>query len=340
MINYDIQLKAAAVQFEPVWFNAHETITKMIGFIEEAASKGAKLIGFPECAVPGYFFNVWTESPLESHAKYDVLLTQNSLELGDPEMKRLMKAALDNKIYVVTGYVERDGGSKYMSNIIISDEGKLLMNRRKLKPTDAERIFCGEGTGADLKVVETPIGILGTTDCFEHTQPLITYAMNSLHEQIHVASWPGCRNNMPAFIYNCFESSKWFTRVYAMQTQTYTLVSSVILGQSGMDFFGGNLGKTFELGGGEAQIISPFGDYLCDPLPEDEEGIVYADLDLNNIFAAKAYLDPVGQYSRPDIFCLHINKNPNPMTKVTNECESTEKIDEVNREFEEESVTE
>lgn len=332
MINYDIQLKVAAVQFEPIWFNAHETVSKMIDFIAEAASKGAKLIGFPECAVPGYFFNVWTESPLSSHEKYDILLANNCMELGDPEMKRLMRAAADNNIYVVTGYVERDGGSKYMSNIVIDDSGKLLMNRRKLKPTDAERIFCGEGSGADIKVVETPIGIIGTTNCFEHTQPLITYAMGSLNEQIHVASWPGCGNDIN-FLYNCYESSKWFTRVYAMQTQSFTIASSIILGDAGMEFFGEEVAKNFAKGGGLAQVINPFGDYLCEPLPETEEGIVYADIDLNMILPAKAYLDPYGQYSRPDVFCLHINKNPNPKTKVINEADYTENIDKINEEF-------
>ena len=336
MINYDIQLKVAAVQFEPVWFNAHETVTKMIKMIEEASANGAKLIGFPECSVPGYFFNVWTEAPLVSHAKYDVLLTQNCLELGDSEMKRLMKAALDNNIYVVTGYVEREGGSKYMSNVIIDDSGKLILSRRKLKPTDAERIFCGEGSGDDLKVVETPIGILGTTNCFEHTQPLITYAMNSLHEQIHIASWPGCKNNLPAFIYNCYEASKSFTQVYAMQTQTYTIMSSIILGDKGFEFFGDHLDEYFIKGGGEAQIYSPFGDLLCEPLPDDQEGIVYADIDLNNIFTAKSYLDPAGQYSRPDVFCLNINKNPNPHTVVTNESKNMDKLDVINKAFAEE----
>lgn len=59
----------------------------------------------------------------------------------------------------------------------------------------------------------------------------------------------------------------------------------------------------------------------CKHLPEDEEGIIYADIDLNNILRTKAMLDLVGHYSRPDIFCLHINKSHNPFTKVTNKPE-------------------
>ena len=37
----------------------------------------------------------------------------NSLELDGPEMKRIMRAAKENNINIVTGYVERRGASRY-----------------------------------------------------------------------------------------------------------------------------------------------------------------------------------------------------------------------------------
>jgi nitrilase len=40
---------------------------------------------------------------------------------------------------------------------------------------------------------------------------------------------------------------------------------------------------------------------LAGPL-EAEEGILYADIDLDQIIAAKRMFDAVGHYSRPDIF--------------------------------------
>lgn len=337
MINYDIQLKVASTQMEPVWYDAHATVTKMINFIKEAADNKAKLIAFGECLVPGYFYHIWTERPFDGIVKYDLKLMQNSLELDGPEMRRLMRAARDNNIYVVAGYVERCGGSRYMSGVIISDEGKILLNRRKLKPTHAERTVCGEGTGADIKVVKTPLGIIGTTECWEHTQPLITYAMNSLNEQIHISSWPGNKWNTPNFLSGGNQSCLAFSRVYAMQTQTYTLVASGLIGPAAVEFFAGNDEEkkaTLGYGGGIAQIIDPEGNDLCKPLPEDQDGIVYADIDLNNILGVKALLDPVGHYSRPDIFCLNINKDPKPMTKVFNESSNNAQVDAVNADFE------
>ena len=340
MINYDIKTKVAATQFEPVWYNAHETVTKMIQWIGEAADNGAKLIGFAECAIPGYAFNIWGKAPMEVHTQ-DILLSQNSLEIDGPEMQRLMMACRENNIYLVTGFVERDGGSRYISQVIINDEGKIILTRRKLKPTDCERYVYGDGSGADLKVVETPLGIIGACNCFEHIQPLITYAMASMHEQIHVASWPGVEGDYPYYLYTTYGPAKDLSRVYAMQTQTFTMTCSAVYGQNARDFFyKGTEKDLFKIGGGIAQVISPLGDYLCEPLPSDQEGIVYADIDLNMILAAKAFVDPVGQYSRPDILSLNINKSSLPKTQVTNEDDVDhslmEKIERANRMLEQE----
>ena len=52
---------------------------------------------------------------------------------------------------------------------------------------------------------------------------------------------------------------------------------------------------------GNSCIIAPNGQLLAGPL-EAEEGILYADIDLEQITAAKRMFDAVGHYSRPDVF--------------------------------------
>jgi aliphatic nitrilase len=49
---------------------------------------------------------------------------------------------------------------------------------------------------------------------------------------------------------------------------------------------------------------------MHEPIPETQEGIVYADLDLGMISLAKAAADPAGHYARPDVTRLLLNKTP------------------------------
>ena len=62
--------------------------------------------------------------------------------------------------------------------------------------------------------------------------------------------------------------------------------------------------RTGKPGGGFSMIFGPDGRPLCEPIPEDQEGILYADVDLSLIALAKAAADPVGHYSRPDVVRL------------------------------------
>ena len=52
---------------------------------------------------------------------------------------------------------------------------------------------------------------------------------------------------------------------------------------------------------GNSCIIDPKGQIIAGPL-EAEEGILYADIDLNTITEAKRMFDVVGHYTRPDVF--------------------------------------
>ena len=57
-------------------------------------------------------------------------------------------------------------------------------------------------------------------------------------------------------------------------------------------------------GGGSSAVYGPDGRQLSEDIDSTEEGIIYADLDLDAILDAKSFLDVVGHYSRPDLFWL------------------------------------
>jgi aliphatic nitrilase len=55
-------------------------------------------------------------------------------------------------------------------------------------------------------------------------------------------------------------------------------------------------------------IYGPDGAPIGDRLAPDQEGLIYADVDLGMISVAKAAADPAGHYARPDVTRLLLNK--------------------------------
>ena len=64
---------------------------------------------------------------------------------------------------------------------------------------------------------------------------------------------------------------------------------------------------------GNSTIVGPNGEILAGPLI-GEEGIVYAEIDATRARATRFKFDPVGHYSRPDVFQLTVDTKPNPAT--------------------------
>jgi predicted amidohydrolase len=67
---------------------------------------------------------------------------KNSLSYDSQEIRRIQTAAEEGGIAVVLGFSENDGGSLYISQCVMDASGKIVMKRRKLKPTHMERTYC------------------------------------------------------------------------------------------------------------------------------------------------------------------------------------------------------
>ena len=61
---------------------------------------------------------------------------------------------------------------------------------------------------------------------------------------------------------------------------------------------------------GNSAIISPNGQILAGPL-EAEEGIIYTEIDIQQIIKSKRMFDAVGHYARPDVFSFNVNSTLN-----------------------------
>jgi nitrilase len=315
-------IKAACVQAAPVFLDLQATLDKTEALVREAAGKGAKLVAFPEIWLPGYPWWIWLGAPIEGMG-FVPRYHANSIALESLEMARLLQIAADSAVTLVTGFSERDGGSLYMSQAIIGPEGNLLLVRRKLKPTHVERAVFGEGDGSGLTVVDAPFGRLGALNCWEHLQPLVKMALYAQGEEVHVASWPSfCLYRDVAYAFGP-EVNNGASMLYAVEGGCYVLASSALVSQQMIDMLCDRPEKakllsphTGKPGGGFSMIYGPDGRPLCSPLPEDQEGILYADLDSAHIAIAKSAADPVGHYSRPDVVRLVVDKTRRKVMSV------------------------
>jgi len=303
--------KVAAVQAAPVIMDLDGCLEKAGKLAAEAKSEGCDVIVFGEAWFPGYPFQIWLGAPAW-FLQYTVPYMDNSIEVGSPAFETLCGIARENRIMISAGFSERDGGSLYLSQVLIDKDGDVLTTRRKLKPTHVERAIFGEGYGQDLEVTETSIGNVGQLCCWEHLQPLSRYSLYSQNEQIHFAAWPSFvvyRDN--AFALG-IEVNMAVTRTYAVEGQCFVVAATSVMDQETLDFFkvGTEMPPFLNLGGGSSMIFGPDGRELAEYLPETEEGLVIAELDMDAIKMAKAIADPAGHYSKPESTRLLLNKTP------------------------------
>jgi nitrilase len=63
---------------------------------------------------------------------------------------------------------------------------------------------------------------------------------------------------------------------------------------------------------------------LTEALETTEEGIIYADLDVSEIVKCKAFADPIGHYSRPDLVWLCVDTREKKRVEVQGDLVSPE----------------
>jgi aliphatic nitrilase len=301
------KFKAAVIQAAPVYMDLDASIDKAITLIERAAKEGAKIVAFSETWFPGYPWWIWL-SPTAHNVQHFQRYHENSLVVGSEQFQRLADAARDNCIFISAGASERDHGSLYMAQFLFSDQGELIQARRKLKPTHVERSVFGDSDGSSFGVFDTDLGRIGQLCCWEHLQPLSKYAMFSMHEQVHIAAWPSFSTYPQAYSLGA-EANMAASSVYALEGGCFVLAPTSVVDQDMYDMLVDNetQAELISVGGGSAQIFGPDGQAMCEQLPEDEEGILFAEIDLGAIAVAKSFTDPVGHYARPDVLRLLIN---------------------------------
>jgi nitrilase len=302
--------KLAVIQRPPAYLHRDKTIDAAVAGIAEAAANGAKLVVFPEAFIAGYPAWIWRLRPGTDGGvsrRLHSLLLEHSVSIKRGDLSPLMEAARLHDVTVVCGVNERDddfgGGTLYNTVVVIGSSGNILNRHRKLMPTNPERMVWGFGDGTGLKAVDTPCGRIGALICWENFMPLARYALYAQGIELYIAptydsgdGWIGTLQHIAR------ESCCW------------------VVG-SGCALRASDLPSDFPdrallypdadewINSGDSVVIAPGGKIIAGPMRQ-EIGILYAEFDREQVGIARRTLDVVGHYSRPDIFQLRVNAQP------------------------------
>jgi nitrilase len=310
---------AAAVQAAPVYLDRDATVEKAVALIDEASRSGARVIAFGEAFVSGYPDWTWRTNPWHDGRWFARLLDQ-AVVVPSPATERLGTAARRAGAYVVIGIDERDphGSTIYNSLLYLGPDGDVLGVHRKLMPTGGERLVWGYGDGSGLGVHDTPFGRLGGLLCWENYMPLARAAVYAQGCDVYVApTWDNSDAWVPTLRHIAKEG-----RMHVIGVTPCQRGSDVRDTLEGFDTLYG--GDDDWLSRGNSTIVGPEGDILAGPLV-GETGILYAELDLAAARASRRMFDPVGHYSRPDVFRLHVDARAKPA--VTFEVDGPDPVD-------------
>jgi predicted amidohydrolase len=143
----------AAIQYKPPKGNVTQALHEIEALLEEAVKGGAKLIVLPEMATTGY---IWPD-------KESILPLAETKE--GKTFQTLSGCARKNKVWIVCGYVEKDGESLYNAALVIDSMGNLICNYRKILLYDADHTWATPGRMRYL--IETPFGVLTPSICMD-----------------------------------------------------------------------------------------------------------------------------------------------------------------------------
>ncbi|KAL4802706.1 carbon-nitrogen hydrolase [Aspergillus unguis] len=313
--------------------------TRAIQLIHEAARNKANLVIFPETYIPA--FPIWSalRPPTENHDLFQRMATE-SIYADGSEITSIRAAAKAAKTIVSIGISEKSRFSTatlYNSNLLISAEGKVLTHHRKLMPTFFEKLTWSPGDGHGLRVSKTPAGNIGNLICGENTNPLARYTLMVQAEQIHISTWPAIwPTRVPSSSssgtgaganYDNVAANRTRAAAHCFEAKCFGVLCSGVLDESAIDIItdGASNLETVRRAledspRGASMFLDPTGALLPaftftgegekvgKEFLQHEEGILYADLDLDRCIEGKQYHDVVGGYQRLDVFKLQVNR--------------------------------
>ena len=309
------EIRVGAAQISPHFFDREKTLEKTCRYIEEGGRLGLDLLVFPEtyfCGYPYWRGSVSVRRSTELLAR----MIHTAIRVDGPEVNHMAQAARKANVNCVIGCNELSNSpgslTIYNSLVVISRQGEVLGRHRKLMPTHSERLYWGLGDASDIRAFDMDIGRVGAAICYEHHMTLLRAALAIKGEEIHCALWPGWwrvdghlgGKVGEAGADNCDLESA--IRQHAIENGVFVVSSSWFLRPEDIPADLRSEMK-YNLAVGGSCVVHPSGRIVEGPV-FGEETIVWAEIDMEEREVAKAYLDGVGHYSRPDLLNLQIRE--------------------------------
>jgi len=323
------KVTVAAAHLSSPMLDKQRGVEKACKWIKEAAASGAQVIVFPESFIPG--FPLWNAylSPIEGHTWF-ARLAANALLADGPEIAAIADVAARNRIVVCLGFTEvapYSRGCVWNSNILINSEGQLVNLHRKLVPTFYEKLTWTPGDGAGLTVVETSVGRIGTLICGENGNPLARYTLMAQGEELHLSNyppvWPFRDGEGDQTLYDLADAIRFRAAAHAFEAKCFNVVAAGFLDDESVDTLAQTNDRArrilLESPKSVSMVLSPSGEIIGD-MRRDEEGLVLAQINLDEIVELKQHHDIAGYYNRFDIFNLRVNRKRHvPITFTNNQ---------------------
>jgi len=304
------KIRVAAVQAASVFLDREGSVEKACRLIREAGAQGAHLVGFPEGFVPAHptWYHLRPATERESHRMARELV-KNAVEIPGPATEALCAAAREANCTVVIGVCEKRPGAMgtlYNTQLFIDRHGGIMGKHQKLMPTVGERLVHTGGFGDTLGVFETDFGKVSGLICGENSNPLAIFALAAQGTCIHVASWPNhfsrSEHKMRDVVMFASRSLSYKANCFVLSccgTISEEMRRAIPYVEADRAFL-----EEADVGGGTC-IIGASSLVIAGPM-RGEEGILYADIDLEDVVQAKLVHDYAGHYNRPDIFTLTV----------------------------------
>ncbi len=301
-------VKIAAVQAAYTLMNQEACVDKAVKLLHQAAAEGAGIVVFPEVFIPGNPIWIDTVPIWDGDGDWYALLVEQAVVVPGPVTDTLGRRRPRDRH--VPG--DRGGRTRTARHHDLQRHALFRTRRhsaRQAPQADAHRLRThrvGHGRRLHASGHRHPVRAAVGLTCWENYMPLTRFYVYSQGVDIWTAP-------------TLASGDAWIATMQHIAREGRCYVIGVNpcmhLDQIPADFPHRDRVRRADqdewVEPGNSVIVDPDGAVLAGPA-RHEETILYADIDLTAVRAARRYFDPVGHYHRPDIFQLRVDARPRP----------------------------